>query len=95
MEQFNSLTQLATTAGTVAVVTLIVQYIKQFIPEKIPIRLVVLLLCALIQIGIAVIFTPSLEPILLAIVNSFVAAAACMGSYEVVFNKDKEENSEE
>ncbi len=87
MEQITSLAYLLSTAGTVALVTLITQYVKSLLPEKLPIRVFVLLLCLVIQLGLTLVVSPQLEPIILAIANSFVAAAASMGAYEVTFSK--------
>lgn len=91
MEPINSLAYLATTGGTVALVTVVTQYIKSMLPEWLSIRLFVLLACLLVQVGLALVLTPQLEPVLLAFANSFVAASACYGAYEVAFNRDDDD----
>lgn len=92
MDQITSLAYLLTTAGTVAVVTLITQYVKSLLPAKLPIRVFVLLLCLAIQVTVTILLTGfTTESLLLAIVNSFIAASASMGAYEIAFNpKEKE-----
>ena len=87
IQEFTSLQQLATTAGSVVVVTLITQYIKEFLPKKFPIRLFVLLLSLVLQVGLVLIMNPSVEAVILAIVNGFVVATSSMGTYEASFNK--------
>ena len=87
IQEFTSLHQLATTAGSVVVVTLITQYVKEFLPEKFPIRLFVLLLSLVLQVGLVLIMNPSMEAVILAIVNGFVVATSSMGTYEASFNK--------
>ena len=89
IQEFTSLQQLATTAGSVVVVTLITQYVKEFLPEKFPIRLFVLLLSLVLQVGLVLIMNPSVEAVILAIVNGFVVATSSMGTYEASFNKHR------
>lgn len=88
MEEITSITYLLSTVGTVAIVTLITQYVKELLPGSIPIRLFVLGLCLLIQVGLTVLISPGVIPIILAISNSFIAAASCMGAYEATFNRN-------
>lgn len=88
MEQITSLAYLLSTAGTTAVVLLITQYCKEFLPKQLPVRLFVLMLCMAIQLGLTALIAPSVEGYILAIVNSFISAAAAMGTYEATFNKN-------
>ena len=88
MEEITSITYLFSTVGTVAIVTVITQYVKELLPDRIPIRAFILALCLIIQIGLTLLLSPSIEQVILATANSFVAAASCMGAYEATFNRN-------
>lgn len=88
MEKITSITYLLSTVGTVAIVTVITQYVKELLPDRIPIRAFILALCLIIQIGLTLLLSPGINQVILAIANSFVAAASCMGAYEATFNRN-------
>ncbi len=87
MDQINDLTQLATTAGCVAFVTILTQYVKPLLPEKLPIRAFVLIACLVIMLAVTVILGATAERLLLAAANAVIAASACIGAYEVTYNR--------
>lgn len=89
MEQLTSLNYLLSTAGTAAVAMLVTQYIKPLLPGRFNVRLFVLVFCAVIQIGLAALLTPTVEALILALPNAFIAATAAMGAYESTFGKKK------
>ncbi len=87
MEQINDLAQLATTAGCVAFVTILTQYIKPLLPERLPVRVFVLIACLAVMLTVTVVMGASVERLLLAAVNAAIAASACLGAYEVTYNR--------
>lgn len=87
MEEIRDIAILLTPAGCVPVVTIATQYFKSLLPDWLPIRLFVWLLCFALIIGATILTGATPVTLFVGAVNSVVAASACLGAYEVTYNR--------
>ena len=89
MEQIISVAYLATNAGAILFVLLVAQYTKPLLPQRFSVRLYVLILSLIILLAATAFVEPTMEGFFLAVINSFIVAAAAMGAYENTFGREE------